>query len=161
MSSSKVRGTRLPNDLDSEFVEYRDEREINDSEAVRNLVRAGLEAERADDEIDEETKRDEARAGSGAATQVTSGILALSVPMSTAGVLALFLDVGANVTLPVLGAGVFWMVASALALVAGTTRKLDQLLDERAAGDVEDDQETNGKENGNGDALATDGGEEV
>jgi hypothetical protein len=154
MSSSKVRGTRLPNDLDSEFVEYRDEREINDSEAVRNLVRAGLEAERAEGEEDE---IDEARAGTGAATQVTAGILALSVPMSTAGILALFLDVGANVTLPVLGAGVFWMAASAVALVAGTTKKLDQLLAERAAGDIDDDQE----ENGNGDAVATDGGQEL
>lgn len=151
-----VRSGRLPNDLDEAFVEYRDEKGISTSEAVRYLTRAGLEAEREDDQEDDV---DEVRSPTtGPVTQVAGGVLALTLPMSTAAVVALFLDVGADVTLPVLAAGVFWMAASAVAIVAGTTRKLDQLLADRMARDLEDDQEENG--NGNG-ALATDGGVEA
>lgn len=145
-----VRSGRLPTDLDEEFVEYRDEKGISTSEAVRYLTRAGLEAEREDDV-------DEVRVPTtGPVTQLAGGVLALTLPMSTAAVVALFLDVGADVTLPVLTAGVFWMAASAVAIVAGTTRKLDQLLADRMARDLEDDQEKNGKG-----ALATDGGVEA
>lgn len=46
-----TRATRFPNDMDEKFVEYRDERDMTSSEALRTLVRQGLEAEqRAADE---------------------------------------------------------------------------------------------------------------
>ena len=41
-----TRGTRLPDEMDDEFQRYRDEKEMNNSEALRELVRLGLEVER-------------------------------------------------------------------------------------------------------------------
>jgi len=42
-----TRATRFPNDMDEKFVEYRDDRDMTSSEALRTLVRRGLEAEQA------------------------------------------------------------------------------------------------------------------
>lgn len=41
--STPTRSTRFPEGLDERFTEYRDERDMTNSEALRSLVRAGLE----------------------------------------------------------------------------------------------------------------------
>ena len=41
--SNKTRATRLPDETDENFQEYRDENDMTNSEALRSLIRAGLE----------------------------------------------------------------------------------------------------------------------
>jgi len=43
-----TRSTRFPEDLDEEFEAYRDMNEMNNSEALRELVRAGIEEKKKD-----------------------------------------------------------------------------------------------------------------
>jgi len=43
-----TRGTRLPDEMDAEFEAYRDANEMNNSEALRELVRTGLSEKRKD-----------------------------------------------------------------------------------------------------------------
>ena len=43
--STPTRSTRFPEGLDERFTEYRDERDMTNSEALRSLVRAGLQEE--------------------------------------------------------------------------------------------------------------------
>lgn len=42
-SESKVRSTRLPNTIDTRFESYRDEHDLSNSDALRELVRTGLD----------------------------------------------------------------------------------------------------------------------
>ena len=67
-----TRSTRFPSGLDDRFVEYRDGRDMTNSEALRSLVRTGLEHEQgvaADggevlarvDELHERQRREERR----------------------------------------------------------------------------------------------------
>jgi len=44
-----TRSTRFPRGLDDRFTNYRDERDMTNSEALRSLVRTGLEEETADE----------------------------------------------------------------------------------------------------------------
>lgn len=46
--SNSTRTTRLSGDLDDEFVEYREDNDMTNSEALRVLVRSGLSQEAAD-----------------------------------------------------------------------------------------------------------------
>lgn len=41
--SNKTRATRLPDETDENFQRYRDENDMTNSEALRSLIRAGLE----------------------------------------------------------------------------------------------------------------------
>ena len=47
-----TRATRLPDEMDAEFVEYRDAKGMNNSEAIRELIRPELEKYHGDDEPD-------------------------------------------------------------------------------------------------------------
>ena len=42
---SKTRGTRLPEELDRQFEQYTEEQGMTQSESLRHLIRAGLDAE--------------------------------------------------------------------------------------------------------------------
>ena len=46
---SKTRGTRLPEELDRQFEQYTEEQGMTQSESLRHLIRAGLEAEVSDE----------------------------------------------------------------------------------------------------------------
>lgn len=46
-SENPTRGTRLPENLDEEFEEFRDTNDMTNSEALRTLVREGLEQKRS------------------------------------------------------------------------------------------------------------------
>lgn len=41
--SNKTRATRLPDETDEDFQEYRDKNDMTNSEALRSLIRAGLD----------------------------------------------------------------------------------------------------------------------
>jgi hypothetical protein len=45
-----TRSTRLPETLDDQYTEYRDDKGMTNSEALRSLVRAGLEAKKQEEE---------------------------------------------------------------------------------------------------------------
>ena len=51
--SQPTRATRLPETLDERYTEFRDERGMTNSEALRALIRSGLEVETADEEEEE------------------------------------------------------------------------------------------------------------
>jgi hypothetical protein len=59
-SESSTRTTRLSGELDERYEEYRDSRDMTDAEALRVLIRTGLEAEEDDGPTPEEI-RDELR----------------------------------------------------------------------------------------------------
>ena len=52
--SQPTRATRLPETLDERYTEFRDERGMTNSEALRALIRSGLEVETADEEYVEQ-----------------------------------------------------------------------------------------------------------
>lgn len=43
-----TRATRLPDEMDADLQAYRDEKEMNNSEALRELIRSGLNEKRSD-----------------------------------------------------------------------------------------------------------------
>lgn len=47
-SDNPTRGTRFPDGMEDEFTDYRDEKDMNNAEALRELVRTGLSEKRAD-----------------------------------------------------------------------------------------------------------------
>lgn len=143
--TGKVRGSRLPNDLDERFVEYRDDRDINNAQAVRNLMRIGLEEENTQDDPSSGQ-----RPTNGPVTLIAGTILAFTLPMTTAAFVALLLLPTTYLVLPVLSAGLLWMAVSILLIVTGTTFKIDQWLADRRTRQADDAE--------GGTAVATDGG---
>ena len=55
--SQPTRATRLPETLDERYTEFRDERGMTNSEALRALIRSGLEVETADEEEESEAPK--------------------------------------------------------------------------------------------------------
>jgi hypothetical protein len=54
--SQPTRATRLPETLDERYTEFRDEQGMTNSEALRTLVRSGLEVETANEEESDNLK---------------------------------------------------------------------------------------------------------
>jgi metal-responsive CopG/Arc/MetJ family transcriptional regulator len=48
--SGKIRTAQFPSELDEQYEKYREQKDLNKSEAVRSLIRKGLEYERQDTE---------------------------------------------------------------------------------------------------------------
>jgi hypothetical protein len=113
-SQSQTRATRLPPHVDERFLEYRDKHDMSNSEALRELVRAGLEVEEGDDT---------AAAGGGG----SGGVFGRIFP-SLAGV-----AIVATLVLATTGATLAWPVpataiVATVALVGHADEKLDRFI---------------------------------
>jgi len=114
--SNPTRGARLPDELDDQFQEYRDERNQTNSEAVRDLLGRGLESERREQVADLSPAHD-------AATSFAGLLAALTMAVGLGGA------VGA---LP-LGTALVWgtaMLAVAAAILVAVARGLTETVDE-------------------------------
>jgi len=123
-----VRSTRLKEGLDERFTDYRDERDMTNSEALRALVRFGLE------QADEEPDDSDGDASEPAASE--SGFFEQVLPSAVASLFAatiVLAGLGAG-KLPVLGViGV--AAAAALTIPLGVDRALDRAIAEMERSD--------------------------
>lgn len=119
--SNPTRGARLPDDLEEEFGTYRDEHDKTNSEAVRDLLRRGLEAERRETVADLSPVHD-------VLTQLAGVLAALTIAVG----------VGGGVGVLPLGTALVWgtsmLAVAAVILViiaAGVVEPVDERLRKR------------------------------
>lgn len=116
--SPPARSSRFPEELDDKFVDYRDERGMTNSEALRSLVRSGLQSESEGGQS----------VSFGIVTAFTSSsVLAVAAALFALGMIAFglvpVLSAGAYLTivLAVVGGG-FYLAGLLLAVVAVLAR---------------------------------------
>lgn len=127
---SSTRGTRLKGELDERYEEYRDDNDMTDSEALRSLVRAGLDAENGSDSDDQESSSIRSTSSSiVSGMKLVAGAVLDSLAVLITGVFAysVYLDDGPIPTvLLLLGIGaVVWIINTLVERIDARADKID------------------------------------
>jgi hypothetical protein len=113
MSGRKTRGARLPETLDDKFVEYKESNGMTNSEAVRTLIREGLDRHDQDqaDELTDEQADEQAQTPAEVVSKILVDTTLLSARVVVIATLVALIASPAWTPLA-------WFVAAATALVA-------------------------------------------
>ena len=130
MSESKpTRATRLHGDLDENFQEYRDERGMTTSEALRTLVRKKLVYEQGNNESSADLASQHKLP---TVTMVVSHVAMASLHFSTITLLIFAVASQTALVAAIAGVCVLWLVVSSSLLLTGGARRLDEYLEKRS-----------------------------